>query len=221
MRAAAVYAAPRNLSHGIEMMKFVLRSAVSAAAVALFAAAAYAQGQAPAAGDGPPVLANKIALPQGIAARLLVTSSAFTSGGQLDDKFTQNGDNMSPGLSWTKGPPGTQSYAILAEDAGVNRHDPIVHWVIYNIPSTSMSIPQNIPTDAHLENGAEQGKNVRGAVGYIGPKPPAGQSHPYHFEVFALNTRLNVENADRNAVLNGMRNHVLASGEVVVNYTGK
>jgi Raf kinase inhibitor-like YbhB/YbcL family protein len=203
------------------MMKSVRRTAMSAAAVALFAAAAYAQ--APAAGDGPPVLANKIALPQGIAARLLVTSGAFTGGGQLDDKFTQNGDNMSPGLSWTKGPPGTQSYAIFAEDAGVNRHDPIVHWVIYNIPSTTTSVPQNIPADAHLENGAEQGKNVRGAVGYIGPKPPAGQSHPYHFEVFALNTRLSLDpaNADRQAVLNAMRNHVLASGEVVVNYTGK
>jgi Raf kinase inhibitor-like YbhB/YbcL family protein len=205
------------------MKKLVSTSAVSLAAVALFAAAAYAQGQNAAGGDGPPVLANKIAPSQGVAARLLVTSSSFNSGGALDDKYTQNGDNMSPGLSWTKGPPGTQSYAILTEDAGVNRHDPIVHWVIYNIPSTSMSIPQNMPTDAHLENGAEQAKNVRGSAGYIGPKPPAGQSHPYHFEVFALNTRLSIDpaTADRQAVVNAMKNHVLSSGEVVVNYTGK
>ena len=205
------------------MKNFVSTSAVSFAAVALFAAAAFAQGQNAAGGDGPPVLANKIAQSQGIAARLLVTSSSFNSGAALDDKFTQNGDNMSPGLAWTKGPPGTQSYAILAEDSGVNRHDPIVHWVIYNIPSTTTSIPQNMPTDAHLENGAEQAKNVRGSAGYIGPKPPAGQTHPYHFEVFALNTRLNLDpaNADRNAVVNAMKNHVLSSGEVVANYTGK
>jgi len=204
------------------MIKFVSRSAVSLAAVALFAAAAYAQGQN-GAEQGPPVLANKIALPQGAAARLLVTSPAFVSGGALEDKFTQNGDNMSPGLTWTKGPPGTQSYVVLAEDAGVNRHDPIVHWVIYNIPSTTTSLPQDLPTDAHLENGAEQAKNVRGAAGYIGPKPPAGQTHPYHFEVFALNSRLSLDpaNADRNAVVNAMKNHVLSSGEVVANYTGK
>lgn len=204
------------------MKKIVSTSAVSLAAVALFAAAALAQGQN-AAGNGPPVLANKIALPQGVAARLLVTSSSFNSGGALDDKYTQNGDNMSPGLSWTKGPPGTQSYTILAEDAGVNRHDPIVHWVIYNIPSTTTTIPQNMPTDLHLENGAEQGKNVRGSAGYIGPKPPAGQTHPYHFEVFALNSRLNLDpaNADRQAVVNAMKNHVLSSGEVVADYTGK
>ncbi len=204
------------------MNKYVSRSAVSLAAVALFAAAAFAQGQN-GAQQGPPVLANKIALPQGVAARLLVTSSSFNSGGALEDKYTQNGDNMSPGIAWTKGPPGTQSYVVLTEDAGVNRRDPIVHWVIYNIPSTTTSLPQDVPTDAHLENGADQGKNVRGSAGYIGPKPPAGQTHPYHFEVFALNSRLNLDpaNADRAAVVNAMKNHVLSSGEVVANYTGK
>jgi len=206
------------------MKHIISNSAGILAAAALFAATAYAQGQAPAAGgDGPPVLANKIASGQGASSRMLVTSSVFNSGGQLDDRFTQNGDNMSPGLSWTRGPSGTQSYAVLAEDAGVNRHDPIVHWVIYNIPSTTTGLPQNVPTDATLENGAQQGKNVRGSAGYIGPKPPAGQSHPYHFEVFALNTRLALDpaTADRNTVVNAMKNHVLTSGEIVVNYTGK
>lgn len=207
--------------HGFKhtMKKFISTSTVSLAAVAFFAAAAFAQGQE----AGPPVLANKIAIPSGASARLLVTSSAFTSGGELEDKYTQNGDNMSPGLAWTKGPLGTQSYAVLAEDAGVNRHDPVVHWVIFNIPSTTTQLPQNIPTDATLENGAEQGKNVRGAVGYVGPKPPAGQTHPYHFEVFALNSRLNLDpaTADRQTVVNAMRNHVLTSGEIVANYTGK
>jgi Raf kinase inhibitor-like YbhB/YbcL family protein len=112
---------------------------------------------------------------------------------------------------------------VLTEDSGVNRKDPIVHWVIYNIPSTSTSLPQNVPGDPTLENGAMQGKNVRGNAGYIGPKPPAGQTHPYHFEVFALNTKLDLPagTADRAAVVEAMKNHVLAQGELVVNYTGK
>src|SRR6185437_1839387 len=204
------------------MMSFFSKTAGTLAVVALFAASAYAQGQAP-AGDGPPVLASKIASAKGGSSRLLVTSNAFSGGGSLDDKFTQNGDNMSPGIDWSKGPAGTQSYAVLAEDAGVNRHDPIVHWVIFNIPSTTTSLPQNVPADAKLENGAEQGKNVRGTAGYIGPKPPAGQTHPYHFQVFALNTRLNLDpaTADRNTVVNAMKNHVLATGDLMVNYTGK
>ncbi|HMI95770.1 MAG TPA: YbhB/YbcL family Raf kinase inhibitor-like protein [Micropepsaceae bacterium] len=204
------------------MTNFVSKSAVAVALVALFAASAYAQGQAP-AGEGPPVLANKIAPAKGGSSRLLVTSGAFVSGGDLDDKFTQNGDNMSPGITWSKGPQGTQSYVVLAEDSGVNRAEPIVHWVIYNIPSTATSLPQNVPTDATLENGASQGKNIRGTAGYIGPKPPAGQTHPYHFQVFAINGRLNIDpaTADRNTVVNAMKNRVLASGDLVANYTGK
>ena len=204
------------------MMKFVTKAAGSLAVVALVAAAS-AYAQAPAGGDGPPVLASKLAPARGGSLRLLVTSSAFTSRTDLDDKFTQNGDNMSPPISWSKGPAGTQSYVVLTEDSGVNRKDPIVHWVIYNIPSTTFSLPQNVPGDATLENGANQGKNVRGNAGYIGPKPPAGQTHPYHFEVFALNAKLDLPpaNADRAAVIAAMRNHVLAQGELVVNYTGK
>jgi Raf kinase inhibitor-like YbhB/YbcL family protein len=203
------------------MINFVSKSTVAFAVVALFAASAYAQGQAPAAG-GPPVLAKQLAPARGGSSRLLVTSGAFVSGAGLDDKYTQNGDNMSPGLAWSKGPLGTQSYAVLAEDSGVNRAEPIVHWVIFNIPSTSTGLPQNVPTDPTLENGAMQGKNVRGTAGYIGPKPPAGQTHPYHFEVFALNTRLTVDPAsDRNTIVNAMKGHVLAQGELVANYTGK
>ena len=206
------------------MTKFLTKAAGSLAVAALFVASAYAQAPAPAAGgDGPPVLASKIAPAKGGSSRLLVTSSAFTAGGDLDDKFTQNGDNMSPGISWSKGPQGTLSYVVLAEDSGVNRKDPIVHWVIYNIPSTTTNLPQNIPTDTTLENGAMQGKNIRGTAGYIGPKPPAGQSHPYHFQVFALSSRLQLDpaTADRNAVVAAMKNRVLAAGDIVANYTGK
>lgn len=201
------------------MKKFVTTSAVSVAAIALCAVAAFAQGQD--AGGGPPLLANKI-VPSAFV-RLLVTSGAFASGGTLDDKYTQNGDNMSPSLQWTKGPPGTQSYVVLVEDAGVNRHDPVVHWLIYNIPSTTTTLPQNVPAEATLENGVAQGKNVRGSAGYIGPKPPPGQTHPYHFEVFALNTKLNLDPAstDRQAVVKAMQSRVVASGEIVANYTGK
>ena len=204
------------------MSKFVIKAAGSLAVIA-FLAGASAYAQAPAGGDGPPVLASKLAPAKGGSLRLIVTSSVFSSSTELDDRFTQNGDNMSPSISWSKGPAGTQSFVVLTEDAGVNRHDPIVHWVIYNIPSTTTSLPQNVPGDATLENGAMQGKNVRGAVGYIGPKPPAGQSHPYHFEVFAINGKLNVDpgTADRATVVAAMKNRVLAQGDLVVNYTGK
>ena len=182
---------------------------------------AYAQNEG-AAQSGPPVLAKEV-LPAPTGVRLLVTSDAFNSGAPLDDKYTQNGDNMSPPLAWSKGPAGTQSYAVLAEDAGVNRHDPITHWVVYDIPSTTTKLRENMPAEAKLDSGIMQGLNVRKAAGFVGPKPPAGQTHPYHFQVFALNRRVTLDpaKADRDAVLAAMKGHVLAVGDIVVNYTGK
>ena len=182
---------------------------------------AYAQGDA-SAQAGPPVLAKEL-LRARSSDRLLVTSDAFQSGQDLEDRYTQNGDNMSPPLAWTKGPPGTQAYALLVEDAGVNRREPVVHWVVYDIGSTTRKLPENMPGEATLETGIMQGLNVRRTAGFVGPKPPAGQTHPYHFEVFALNRKLNLDpaKADRAAMLDAMKGHVLAVGDIVVNYTGK
>ena len=184
---------------------------------------AFAFAQTPGGQGGPPVLASKLAPPRGGSARLLVTSDAFGAGKSLDDKYTQNGQDVSPPLAWTKGPAGTQSYVVLTEDAGVDRKEPISHWVVYDIPSTMTRLPENVPATAKLDSGAMQGLNVRKAAGFVGPKPPAGQTHPYHFEVFALNARLNLDpsKADRDAVVDAMKGHVLAAGDMVTNYTGK
>ena len=191
--------------------------------IAMFMIArADAQGPNGQAQAGPPVLAKELVTPRQNS-RLLVTSSAFASGGELSDRYTQNGENMSPPIAWTKGPQGTQSYVLLAEDAGVNRPEPVFHWVVYDIPSTMTGVFGNQPTDATLSSGAMQGLNVRKASGFLGPKPPAGQTHPYHFEVFALDTKLRLDPAttDRNAVVAAMKDHVLAGGDIVANYTGK
>jgi Raf kinase inhibitor-like YbhB/YbcL family protein len=184
----------------------------------LLAAPVNAQGEQ----AGPPVLAKNLA-PARMSARLLVTSSAFTSGRALDDRYTQNGENMPPPLAWARGPAGTQSYVVLAEDSGVNRAEPIVHWIVYNIPGSVRNLSLEESLEGALPNGAMQGKNAMGKLSYVGPKPPAGQTHPYHFQVFALSTRLDIDpaNADRTAVLNAMKGRVIASGDVVGNYTGK
>ena len=138
------------------------------------------------------------------------------------EEYTQNGANTSPQIRWSKGPAGTLSYVVLAEDSGVSRPEPIVHWVVYDIPGNTTQLPAGLPKDGQLESGAMQGKNIRGEIGYIGPKPPAGQTHPYHFQVFALNGRLRLEpGADRNAVVAAMKGKVLAIGDLTMNYTGK
>ncbi len=205
---------------------------VSLAAVALFAAPAL--GQTRLTGDAA-VLAENITALQGAAAPLQVTTSSFTPSprdttpGTLADKYTADGGNISPNLSWTSGPAGTQSYAVVSEGIDVVDGHPVIHWVLYNIPSTTTALPEHVPADMRLQtgglNGAMQIKlaALHGAAGYYGPRAPAGATRWYHFEVFALDTRLNLDpaTADRAAVVNAMKNHVLASGEIIANSTGK
>jgi Raf kinase inhibitor-like YbhB/YbcL family protein len=147
----------------------------------------------------------------------------FTSGDALPERFSQNGENISPPITWNRGPAGTMSYVVLVEDNSVNRPEPIVHWIVYDIPGTVTRLPMGVPAGERLENGAAQGKNIAGTSGYIGPKPPAGETHSYHFQVFALNGRLNLDpaSADRATVINAMRGKVVASGDLIGRYTGK
>lgn len=200
------------------MRTFIEIAAVSALTV-LCAPLASAQN-----GDtaGPPVLAKTL-LPAKMSAKLSVTSPALRSGAMLDEQYTQNGANKSPRLEWSKGPAGTVSYVVLAVDSSVNRPEPIVHWIVFNIPPAKRELSSGLPNSATLADGSEQGKNIGGNIGYIGPKPPAGQTHSYHFQVFALNTKLDIEpeKANRDALIGAMKNRVLASGDMVANYTGK
>lgn len=157
--------------------------------------------------------------------KLTVSSLSFQNNGTLADMYTQNGYSWSPPLSWTAGPKATKSYVVLVEDTGVKRAEPIVHWVMYDIPADTTALPERLGRKAKLISpmGALQGKNIAQKVGYIGPKPPAGETHPYHFEVFALDQVLKIDpdKADRDAVVDAMKGHVLAAGEIVAHYTGK
>jgi hypothetical protein len=200
-------------------------SRMSLAAVALFAAAGFAQARV--TGDAA-VLANAISALQGAGPPLDVTTTSFTPSprdtvpGTLDDKYTADHGNISPSISWTRGPAGTQSYALLMEGVDVVDGHPVMHWVMYNISSTVTTLPEHVPAELHLEKGAMQAK-LQGSAGYYGPRAPSGATRWYHFEVFALDTRLNLDPAiaDRQAVVNAMKNHVLTSGEIIANATGK
>ncbi|MGH7553131.1 MAG: hypothetical protein ACREMQ_08915, partial [Longimicrobiales bacterium] len=94
-------------------MKPMLKGVAAVTVLALFASSdAVGQG-------GPPTLAKDLA-PARLGARLAVTSPAFTSGGTIDERYTQNGENLSPALQWPRPPVGTRSYVVLVADAGVN-----------------------------------------------------------------------------------------------------
>ncbi|MGH8150856.1 MAG: YbhB/YbcL family Raf kinase inhibitor-like protein [Steroidobacteraceae bacterium] len=171
-----------------------------------------------------PTLAITLA-PARAGMHLRVRSRAFRNGHTLPRRFTSFGSSKSPPLRWTRGPAGTRSYVVLVEDAGVARREPIVHWVLYNVPSDVRRLRANVSKvpEPQRPAGARNGLNIMRKPGYIGPRPPKGQTHPYHFEVFALDEKLSLSppEATRNAVVDAMQGHVLASGEIVAHVTGE
>lgn len=156
--------------------------------------------------------------------RLAVASSSFAANGMMDDRYTEYADGVSPALSW-KPVTGAKSYAVIMEDPDAKPVTPFVHWVMWNIPASITSVPEGVQEQARLSDpdGVLQGRTTRGAPGYYGPKPPVGETaHRYHFQVYALDTMLEVPfGADRDQVLAAMQGHVLAKGEIVGRYAQK
>jgi Raf kinase inhibitor-like YbhB/YbcL family protein len=179
---------------------------------ALLLSPTFAFAQAP-----PPEVENGLAtsalvtLPAKGGAKLTVTSPAFKHMGDIPFANTQYQTNTFPGLEWTAGPAGTQTYAIIMQDTDGSAARPIfLHWTAFNIKATKLDAGMTA-----LPSGATGGPGMgRGA--YAGPRTPAGPKHRYHFQVFALDTTLPAEaGATIEALQAAMKDHVLASGEII------
>jgi len=155
-------------------------------------------------------------------ARLGVTSPAFAPDGGLPARFSRRDDNTSPPLAWTDAPAATRSFAVVVDDPDTSPVKPTNHWLIWNIPATTTSLPQGLPGTIQLAEPkmARQGANTTGQIGWSGMKPPVGDpAHHYHFQVFALGAPLALTaGANREALIAAMKGHVLARGEIVGTY---
>lgn len=149
---------------------------------------------------------------------LTLQSDGFADGDVIPLKYSDYGQKLSPPLSWSKGPEVTKSYVILVDDPDA-KPELVNHWGIYNIPPDVTALPEGLPADASLlqPKGAFQTATTRGATGYFGPKPPAGDpAHHYHFQVFALDTLLALPvGASHDELLAAMRGHVIGTGILV------
>jgi Raf kinase inhibitor-like YbhB/YbcL family protein len=122
-------------------------------------------------------------------------------------------ENMSPPVKWRGAPPEARSFVLMLEDPDAPG-SPFVHWIAYNISGDIHGLAPNSAASAASDIG--QGANSAGQEGYFGMRPPPGPAHHYHLEVFALDAMLDLpDGADRERVLDAMRGHVLAKGEVV------
>ena len=138
-----------------------------------------------------------------------ISSPAIQEGKPIPPKFTCKATDVSPVLTWEGSPEGTRSYALIMEDPDA----PIgtfVHWVIYNIPGDATGLPEGVPQKPNLEDGAVQGVNGFGRIGYNGPCPPAGKPHRYYFILRALDTELDLRpRAKKRHVEKAMKGYVL------------
>jgi Raf kinase inhibitor-like YbhB/YbcL family protein len=101
----------------------------------------------------------------------------------------------------------------MMEDPDASSTRPFVHWLAWNIDPAAGALPEAVTPDA---SGLVQGRNNRRGTGYFGPRPPGSRPHHYHFQLFALDTRLALPaGADREALFAAMNGHVLAKGEIV------
>ncbi|MGH9863161.1 MAG: YbhB/YbcL family Raf kinase inhibitor-like protein [Candidatus Acidiferrales bacterium] len=149
---------------------------------------------------------------------LELKSPAFSPGGDIPKKFTCDGPDLSPALSWTDPPVGTQSFTLIVDDPDA----PVgtwVHWVFYDLPPSARSLPEARPKTSDLEGGARQGRNDFGRIGYGGPCPPPGPPHRYFFKLYALSAELGLKpGATKADVEKAMKGKILAQAELMGRY---
>ncbi|MFH0964396.1 MAG: YbhB/YbcL family Raf kinase inhibitor-like protein [Planctomycetota bacterium] len=143
------------------------------------------------------------------------SSSTFKAQEFIPQKYTGDGPNLSPPLSWSDPPADVRSFALICDDPDAPMGT-WVHWVIWNISADVRSLPDGVPTTRTLESGAVQGKNDFGKLGYGGPAPPRGKPHRYFFKLYALDATLNLPpGASKRDLEKAMSGHVRASAELV------
>lgn len=140
-------------------------------------------------------------------------STAFAQGGEIPARYTCEGANVSPALSWKDTPAGTRALALIADDPDAPAGT-WTHWMVWNLPPRATSLPEGVPAVPTLDNGARQGQNDFHRLGYGGPCPPPGHPHRYFFKLFALNMRLDLQpGAGRRELDDAMQGHVIGQAE--------
>jgi Raf kinase inhibitor-like YbhB/YbcL family protein len=146
-----------------------------------------------------------------------ISSTAFEYGARIPLIHTCDGGQISPPLQWDGEPKETVSFALILEDPDASEGT-FTHWIIYNLPSDCHQLEKMTTVQKKLDNGAFQGKNDFGSIGYKGPCPPKGEEHRYFFRIYALKKKLHPE-----SIKDGSQFHQILSGLVLdkAEYMGK
>ncbi len=149
-----------------------------------------------------------------------IQSNAFKHEGMIPSKYTCDGEDISPQLSWGDVPEQTQSLALISDDPDAPMGT-WVHWVVFNMPPDKTSLQENFPKDKKMQDGTIQGITSFKKNGYGGPCPPSG-THRYYFKLYALDKKLDLgPDAEKSDVLEALEGHILATGELIGKYSRK
>ena len=156
------------------------------------------------------------ALAQGGAMNL--TSTAFAASGGIPTKYTcESQSEVSPPLAWNDVPPQAKSLALIVEDP--DAPDPKapqriwVHWVVVNLPPGPGKLDEGGPLPA----GARAGLNDWKKPAWGGPCPPIGR-HRYFFRLYALDTKIDLQQPTKAELESAMKGHILATAELMGTY---
>jgi Raf kinase inhibitor-like YbhB/YbcL family protein len=145
----------------------------------------------------------------------LEISSPSFAGAAIPARFTCQGENISPALAWRGAPDTTRSYALILEDpdapAGL-----FTHWIIFNMPASTVSLPEGVSPRGRRPAGSVEGKNDMGMAGYSGPCPPPGSTHRYYFKLYALSDVLPLKSgASRKDTLDALEGLIVDKAQVM------
>ena len=150
-----------------------------------------------------------------------ISSPAFDDGRAIAARYTCQGEDISPALQWTGVPTQARSLVLIVDDP--DAPDPRapkmtwVHWVLYNLPPTTSTLPEGVAS-ANLPEGAQEGLNDWKRTGYGGPCPPIGR-HRYFFKLYALDTVLKgLHHPTRTQVESAMQGHIIGRAQLVGTY---
>ncbi len=141
-----------------------------------------------------------------------LSSNAFSNGGTIPLKYSCDGENVSPDLSWSGLPEGAKSLALIMDDPDAPAGT-WVHWVLYNLPPDTASLAEGV------QGLGVAGTNSSRQTSYGGPCPPKGKPHRYFFKLYSLDNSLELSpGATKAAVEKAMQGHVLGAGQLMGTY---
>jgi hypothetical protein len=152
---------------------------------------------------------------QASSSKIELKTTSFAPGGFIPRRFTCEAADVSPALTWTEPPAGTQSFALIEDDPDAPSGT-FVHWLVYDLPAAYRRLPEGLSRNEQMAGGGRQGTNDFSRTGYSGPCPPPGRPHRYFIRLYALDAKPNLRPAaTRRELEAAMQGHILAQAELM------